>query len=67
MPPIKGNQVHRGRVRTVVQAELQQTEAPQFKDLHAAVLHIIWGHVDGEGGQLRGPPVAQQAVEPANK
>jgi hypothetical protein len=34
--------------RTVVQTELHQWEAPQLKDLHPGVLHVIWGHEDGQ-------------------
>jgi hypothetical protein len=50
---------------TVVQAELHQSEAPQFKDLYAGVLHVIRGHVYGQERQVRGPAPLQQAIEPA--
>jgi hypothetical protein len=51
---------------TVVQAEVDQWEAPQLKHLHPRVLHIIRGHEDGQGGQMWGSLPAQQAVESGN-
>jgi hypothetical protein len=50
-----------------MQAELHQLEAPQFKDLHTGVLHVVWRHVNGQGGQVWGSPMSQQAVEPVDQ
>jgi hypothetical protein len=51
----------------MVQAKLHQSEASQFKDLHAGLFYAIRSHVDGERGQVGSTPVPEHAVEPANQ